>query len=387
MIMSVFVGIGMGPIQTGIFLSGAAKGKFDRIVIAEVDDKLKNAINGCGGKVTINIAAEDRVYAETYENVEVYNPNIPEELEKLIQAAAEGEEFATALPSVKFFPASAAWLKAGFERQPERRRFIYTAENNNHAAEELEKAVGAKFPNTYYLNTVVGKMSGVVPKEDCAAQKLELLCPGADRAHLVEEFNRIYISQCPQIGERKVQNLFEKQDLYPFEEAKLYGHNAVHFLLGIMGKQRNREFMSELRAETDLMEIARKAFIEESGAAMCKKWGKLNDELFTPAGFAAYAEDLLTRMTNPFLKDAIARITRDIPRKLSWDDRVIGTMRVVLSQGGTPENFAVGAALAAEELAGSKDPAAIRAKLVELWPQPWGEEHERLFNLIALSEN
>ncbi len=383
--MSVFVGIGLGPIQTGIFLSGAGKGKFDRIVIAEVDDKLKDAVNSCGGKVTVNIAAEDRVYAETYENVEVYNPGIPAELEKLIAAAAEAEELATALPSVKFFGPSAAWLKAGFERRPERRRFIYTAENNNHAAEELAKAVGVEFPQTYYLNTVVGKMSGVVPKADCAEQKLALLCPGADRAHLVEEFNRIYISECPGIDERKTRNLFVKSDLYPFEEAKLYGHNAVHFLLGIMGQQKKYEFMSQLRADTELMEIARKAFIEESGQALCAKWGKLNDELFTPAGFAAYAEDLLTRMTNPFLKDAIARITRDLPRKLSWEDRVIGTMRVVLSQQGTPANFAIGAALAAKNFAESSDQAAIRAKLAELWPQPWTPEHERLWELISHS--
>jgi hypothetical protein len=384
--MSVFVGIGLGPIQTGIFLSGAGKGKFDRIVIAEVDDKMKNAVNGSGGKVTINIAADNRIYAETYSNVEVYNPNIPAEREKLIEAAAEGEEFATALPSVKFFSGCAEWLKAGFERQPLRRRFIYTAENNNHAAEELAKAVGVEFPNTFYLNTVVGKMSGVVPAADCPAQKLELLCPGADRAHLVEEFNRIYISTCPQIEERRVQNLYVKQDLYPFEEAKLYGHNAVHFLLGIMGKQRSHEFMSELRSEQDLMEIARKAFIEESGVALCKKWAATGDELFTPAGFKAYAEDLLVRMTNPFLKDAIARITRDIPRKLSWEDRVIGTMRVILSQGETPKNFAVGAALAAKELAGTGDMEAIRKALAELWPQPWGNEHETLFELIIKAE-
>ena len=52
--MKVFVGVGLGPIQTGIFMSGACRGGFDRIVIAEVDDKLRNAINSNGGVVTIN---------------------------------------------------------------------------------------------------------------------------------------------------------------------------------------------------------------------------------------------------------------------------------------------------------------------------------------------
>ena len=32
--MKTFLGIGLGPIQTGIFVSGASKGNFDRIVVA-----------------------------------------------------------------------------------------------------------------------------------------------------------------------------------------------------------------------------------------------------------------------------------------------------------------------------------------------------------------
>ena len=278
--MSLFLGIGLGPIQTGIFLSGASKGHFDRIVIAEVDNKLKEAVNACGGKISINIARDNAVYTETYGNIEVYNPLDANDLQKLIAAAADAVELATALPSVKFFPQIAVWLKQGFAMQPQRRRFIYTAENNNHAAEELEKAVGQNFPATYYLNTVVGKMSGVVSAEECEKQGLELLCPGADRGHLVEEFNKILISSVPEIEKRQVENLHVKSDLYPFEEAKLYGHNAIHFLLGILGRQQGLEYMSELRGIPALMKKAETAFIAESGAALCKKWAGL-DDLFT----------------------------------------------------------------------------------------------------------
>ncbi len=378
--MSLFLGIGLGPIQTGIFLSGASKGKFDRIVIAEVDNKLKDAVNACGGNVSINIARDNAVYAETYANIEVYNPLDANDLQKLIAAAADADELATALPSVKFFPQIAVWLKQGFAMQPQRRRFIYTAENNNHAAEELEKAVGQAFPATYYLNTVVGKMSGVANAGECEKQGLKLLCPGADRGHLVEEFNKILISSAPDIEKRQVENLHVKTDLYPFEEAKLYGHNAIHFLLGILGRQQGCEYMSELRGIQALMKKAETAFIAESGAALCKKWVGV-DELFTQSGFNAYAQDLLIRMTNPFLKDAIARITRDIPRKLSWDDRVTGAMRVVLAQGLKPLILAEGAALATEELYG-RDQEKIRKGLAELWPAPWTDEHEKLTQMI-----
>ncbi|MDD5728459.1 MAG: hypothetical protein PHV59_07855 [Victivallales bacterium] len=378
--MKVFVGVGLGPIQTGIFLSGAAKGNFDRIVIAEVDDKIKNAVNSGGGRVSINIAADDHVYQESYENVEVYNPAVPGEREKLVAAAAEACELATALPSVKFFAPTAAWMREAFELSPEKRRFIYTAENNNEAAEELEKALAKTFPNTFCLNTVVGKMSGVISVDECAELGLAELCPGAGRGHLVEEFNKILISSCPGIEQRQVQCLHAKPDLYPFEEAKLYGHNAIHFLLGCFGKAEGREFMSELRSLPRLMEKVRNAFIDECGAALCRKW-QGRDELFTAAGFRSYAENLLERMTNPFLKDAVSRITRDLPRKLSWDDRAIGTIRVVLNQGIEPVILREGALLAiAAEFGSGRD--AAETGLRSLWTGVPEAEQNKVIDFI-----
>jgi len=68
-------------------------------------------------------------------------------------------------------------------------------------------------------------------------------------------------------------------------------------------------------------------------------------------GYGAYVEDLMERMMNPHLRDAVNRITRDTRRKLGWDDRLVGTMRVALSQGITPERYARGAAAALRQLA------------------------------------
>ena len=365
--MKIFLGIGLGPIQTGIFVAGASKGGFDRIVVAEVDETVKNAVNSNGGSITVNIAAKDHVYKEVYSNLELYSPAKPEELAKLIDAAASATEIATALPSVKFFGPTAAWLREGFRRNPNATRYIYTAENDNHAAEKLEKEVGEAFPNTYYLNTVIGKMSDVARGEDVEKRSLAPLAAGLDRAHLVEEFNWILISSAPGVENRQVKNLYEKQDLFPFEFAKLYGHNATHFLLGMLGASKGLKTMAELKDCPEFLQIGRDAFIGESGVALCKKYAGV-DDMFTESGMKAYAEGLIERMQNPYLSDAIERVIRDIPRKLSWDDRVIGTMRLALSQGVTPLNFAKGALLAARVQFGN-DPAAIKAGLAELWQQ------------------
>ena len=379
--MSTFLGIGLGPIQTGIFMLGARDGEFTRIVVAEVDKTVKKALSESGGEITVNVARSDEVVAETVTGIEVLNPLDPDDLLELECVAADADEIATALPSVDFFKHVAQWMRKGFAATPNKRRFIYTAENNNHAAERLKEAIDIDdLPNTHYLNTVVGKMSSVLPGGEYQKLNLAPLSHGLERAHLVEAFNNILISEAPEIDQRTIKGLHVKQDLYPFEEAKLYGHNAIHFMLALLGKRKGALNMSDLGNDKRLMEFARIAFIEECGKALCSKWnGK--DELFTSAGFERYANDLLARMTNPFLNDSTERITRDLPRKLSWDDRVVGTMRLAISQGVNPAKIAECAKIAANELFG--DNSDLRAKFAKIWPSPWTDEHQEILGMIT----
>jgi mannitol-1-phosphate/altronate dehydrogenase len=110
--------------------------------------------------------------------------------------------------------------------------------------------------------------------------------------------------------------------------------------------------MSEAAADPQLMTFAREAFFAESGPALFARHRGL-DPLFSPAGFQAYGEDLLTRMVNPYLRDRTERVTRDPRRKLAWEDRLVGTMRLALDAGLAPRRFALGAAAALETLPGT----------------------------------
>jgi mannitol-1-phosphate 5-dehydrogenase len=269
---------------------------------------------------------------------------------------------------------------------------VYTAENHNHAAEILEDACGQRLDEAtrgkasqriQFLNTVIGKMSGVVTDPvQIKADKLAGLTDGATRALLVEEFNRILITQIRLPGfERGIKVFIEKPDLLPFEEAKLYGHNATHALLGYLAQRKGHRHMSDIRNDMTLLALAREAFLEESGAAMIARH-KGVDPLFTPDGYKAYTDDLLERMVNPFLRDLIERVVRDPRRKLAWDDRLIGTMRLALDAGVQPRRFALGAAAAVEGLASPKPPGET---LTELWPaadEPPGRK-ARLISLVT----
>ncbi len=126
--------------------------------------------------------------------------------------------------------------------------------------------------------------------------------------------------------------------------------------------------MAELCDHQGMMPFLRSAFVEESGAALLKKYSGV-DPQFTPAGFEHHAEDLLSRMTNPYLRDTVARVGRDPGRKLGWEDRLIGTMRMTLREGVTPHRFALGAAaaLAAIHPGVINEMAQVEDHLLSLW--------------------
>jgi mannitol-1-phosphate 5-dehydrogenase len=394
-ISKTFVGFGFGAIQGGLFLYEAFRsGNFERLVVAEVVPEVVAAIRQGGGRYRVNIATRRGIEVQEVTGVEILNPTVPEDAWALAEALADASEIATALPSVEFYQrgkpsvagliAEAARRKAADTGLP--RAIVYTAENHNHAAEILQglceqSEPGASIASVQFLNTVIGKMSGVVADPaQIAAENLVCIADGLSRAFVVEEFNRILITQVRLPGFKRGIDVFqEKPDLLPFEEAKLYGHNAVHALLGYLASRKGLHFMSEAANDPSLLALAREAFLEESGAALIARHRGL-DALFTTAGYRAYADDLLERMTNPYLRDRTERVIRDTPRKLAWDDRLIGTMRLALDAGVTPHRFALGAAAAFETLASPTDPAA---QLNPLWSVP-DEPPGRKLQLIDL---
>ncbi len=351
-----FVGFGFGPIQSGLFAKEAFQsGNFARIVVTEIDAELVDAVRANKGTYNVNVARADGIDTVKIDNVVLLNPNVAGDKQVLLEVLAEATEIATCLPSVDFYEAGAenspaSLIAEGLKNSKADATIIYTAENNNHAAEILERAVAGKIgtlsqERVQFLNTVIGKMSRVVTDPaEIKKSKLATIVPGIKRAFLVEEFNRILVSRTT-IGDFKpgIEVFIEKDDLLPFEEAKLFGHNAIHTLLGFIGEARGATSMSELKADEAVMQIARSAFLNECGAALVQKHAHLGDELFTEAGIKRYAEDLLERITNPYLADTVARAGRDAVRKLSINGRIFGTMSLALEYGIEPNNMALAA--------------------------------------------
>ncbi len=361
----VFLGIGAGPIQTGIYVAGASRGGFDRIVLADVDKALVAAIRQ-SGSITVNTACSDHIRTDVYPNVEIYDSSIPEELEILKEIAKDAIAINTALPAVSFYK-FCTWLKDAFDRNPEGERYVYTSENCTTAAEELRNVLG-EYPNTYYLDTVIGKMSKIFLAGD---SELPPLAPGYVKGHLVEEFNDIYTTDAPGIEKVGIAGLYPKKDIYPFEEAKLYGHNASHFLMGVFAAKNGCRYMSDTVNFPEVIEMTKRVLLDECSPALCKKFAGV-DSYFEKENFNAWAEELVRRMTSPLLSDSVDRVIRDIDRKLAWNDRIIGAIRLCLSQGVRPELLSQGAALAAR--------LHTVNRMQDVWPE--GTERDAVSGLL-----
>lgn len=365
-----YVGFGFGPIQAGLFLYEAHKsGAFAEPLVVDVRADLVTAVRDNGGHFALNIARANRVDTVTVGPVEVADSLSAPDRARIVAALATADEVSTALPSVDYYrsdgPSSPHRLLAeGLLLRPtDKPVIVYCAENHRHAASILETAVlEAILPaardevrrRVRFVDTVIGKMSGTVEIGDPGENELlglVGLTPSAPFAYLVEEFDHILISRVShRAGDdddvrSSIPALHEVADLEPFQDAKLFGHNATHALAAFLGQLMGLRLMSELTPLPGALEFLEAAFVEEAGAALIRRYGGV-DSLFTADGFQTYARDLLARMTNPFLRDTIARAARDPIRKLGWDDRLIGTLRLGMSENITPRRFAMGAAAA-----------------------------------------
>jgi len=171
-----YAGFGFGAIQAGLFLYEAYRGgSFGRLVVAEVVPAAVAALRAADGFFRLNIAHPDRLECARVGPVEILDPAVAADRRRMVEAVAAATDVGVAVPSVDCYVSDSpgsihAVLAAGLAAKAERggpAAIVYAAENHNEAAEILAAAVGAD-PSTErvagYVNTVIGKMSGVVTR-------------------------------------------------------------------------------------------------------------------------------------------------------------------------------------------------------------------------------
>lgn len=137
----------------------------------------------------------------------------------------------------------------------------------------------------------------------------------------------------------------EIKSMVPFEpfdfyiKRKLYIHNMGHATCAYLGDTLGLAYICQAIDQDEIHIIVQNAMLE-SAMALSKKYGVELDKILL------HITDLLHRFTNAALKDTCQRVGGDPGRKLSPDDRMIGSSKLALDQGVVPAYIAVGAAAA-----------------------------------------
>lgn len=130
---------------------------------------------------------------------------------------------------------------------------------------------------------------------------------------------------------------FEPFDFYI--KRKLYVHNMGHATCAYLGDVLGLPYIYQSIDVPEVRILVQNAMLE-SAMALSKKYGVELEKIML------HITDLLHRFTNAALKDTCQRVGGDPGRKLSPDDRMIGSSTLALANGVVPAYIAVGAAAA-----------------------------------------
>lgn len=135
----------------------------------------------------------------------------------------------------------------------------------------------------------------------------------------------------------EIKNMFPFEPFDYFIKRKLFVHNMGHATCAYLGGFTGKEYIWQSIADADTYIIVQNA-MEASALALSKKYGVNVEDIFR------HIQDLLVRFTNAALGDTCDRVGREPERKLSADDRLVGSYKLCKEVGVDPTFITVGMA-------------------------------------------
>ena len=244
-------------------------------------------------------------------------------------AIAQADVLATAVgPAV--LPKIAPTIAAGVTRRSKPISIIL-CENLRNAATHMRSWLAEHLPVDFEIDTRVGlvetsigKMVPIMPAEVTQRDPLVVWA---------EAYNQIIADCAGFLGDSPdVPGLVLKNNFAAYVDRKLFIHNLGHAAEAYFGYLQGKESIWQCVGDEAIHAQARAA-MWASAKALIAKYPSEFDE----ANQAEHVDDLLRRFANRALNDSVFRVGRDLNRKLSPEDRCIGSLRLVSSCGGDVE--------------------------------------------------
>lgn len=199
---------------------------------------------------------------------------------------------------------------------------IVIAENLREGGEKVKQLLKENLPSDYeeemlpgLVETSIAKMVPITPEEERERDPLVVFA---------EAYNTLILDGKGFTGVRPdVPGLAYKDCIRAWVDRKLFMHNLAHALLCYIGylKHPTQNMTWELLEDEQLKDKIREGMLE-SAQALCNEY----PQEFTFSQLREHADELLERIANKALDDTVYRVGRDITRKLSRDERLVGAL-------------------------------------------------------------
>lgn len=231
-------------------------------------------------------------------------------------------------------PLLAAECARRHREEPDRVPFdVILAENIHDGASLVQGLIRSALPQDIppsalpgVVECSVGKMVPLLTEE---AKRQEPTTVFAERYNTLILDSRAWKNPIPPIPE-----LAPVENIKAYVDRKLFIHNLGHAAVAYLGHPRHpgATYLYELLQDEQVAQGARRA-MECSAEALLKAY----PESFTRQELTEHIDDLLHRFCNRALGDTVHRVGRDLQRKLSGEDRVVGAIRLAHRHGVDPE--------------------------------------------------
>ena len=325
------------------------------VCFVDVNEEIVNRLNA-DKSYPVNIVSDDGNFETVVKNVRAVNGRDEEAVANEI-AACDIMATAVGVNVLKFI---ARPIAKGIAKRLDMKRLdrictpldIIVCENLIDAdkylrgllLENLAQKYHAGFDkNVGLIEASIGRMVPVMRDEDKAGNPLRVA---------VEPYNILPVDGAAFKGKLPgVKNLVPYASFKLFIERKLFMHNMAHAAAAYFGALSGDEYIWQAIGRGEVRAIVFGAMCE-SARALAKEHGA------DLAALLDNAENLIYRFGNAALGDTAARVGRDPVRKLSYDDRLTGALRLCVKHGVYP-GFIMAATAAALKFANADDPASL----------------------------
>ena len=335
--MKSFVQYGAGNIGRGFIGQVFSQAGYE-IKFVDVNMEVISAINS-EHRYPVNILSNDaseEIWVKNVSGIDGVNSKL------VAEAICDADMMATAV-GVNILPKIVPNLVAGIKMRISEKNYtpfnIIICENLIDADKLLHQLLfehlneDEKKYFDQYIGLVEASIGRMVPimTEEMKAGNLLRVC--------VERYCELPVDRAAFKGEiPDVPHLFPYSPFEFYIKRKLFLHNMGHCLTAFLG---------ELNGDTYIWESIRNPYIKlfvlramtDSAVALSKKFQIPIEDIMD------HVADLMLRFSNVALGDTNERVGKDIKRKLSKEDRFVGTLRMLEEVGGSSINVCLGIAL------------------------------------------